>query len=302
MKPLFCDELEIGGIMPLAALEKLRRAGICTYDVQKLGVSRLKLYVRAKETQKVFAILRGSCYTVTKTGSARGKRAADALLRRPGLLAGALLFCAAACFGNACVLRIDVVGSAARYRERALEILRSAGVGVFSLYDENAAERAQTAMLALPGVVFASLDKSGCVLKVTLEESADAPAPMQAQSLVATRAGVVEEITALRGTPLVGAGERVEAGQTLVGGYFLTESGEQRETAAIARCSLLCDFAAEYASGEDTAEARSRAEAQALLEAGGELVAADTSVRAEGDGFVFTVRLTVRVRLSVNLS
>ena len=48
-------EVEIGGVMPLSALERLARAGIRAYCVRKVSVCRLKLYVRAKEMQKVFA-------------------------------------------------------------------------------------------------------------------------------------------------------------------------------------------------------------------------------------------------------
>ena len=246
MRPPFCCEVEIGGVMPLSALERLARAGIRTYCVRKVSVCRLKLYVRAKEMQKVFAILRGSCYTVTNKGSVGCKRLADALLARPGLWIGALLLAAALWAGGAAVLRIEIEGSAARNAARVREVLQEAGIAPFTFYREEEGEAARTALLALPGVVFASVEKSGCVLTVTVEESAEPPAPVRKQSLVAPRAGVVEELTVLRGTAEVCVGESVSAGQTLVGGYFV-QGEERHETFAIARCALLCPFQGEYA-------------------------------------------------------
>ena len=300
MRPPFCCEVEIGGVMPLSALERLARAGIRTYCVRKVSVCRLKLYFRAKEMQKVFAILRGSCYTVTNKGSVGCKRLADALLARPGLWIGALLLAAALWAGGAAVLRIEIEGSAARNAARVREVLQEAGIAPFTFYREEEGEAARTALLALPGVVFASVEKSGCVLTVTVEESAEPPAPVRKQSLVAPRAGVVEELTVLRGTAEVCVGEAVSAGQTLVGGYFV-QGEERHETFAIARCALLCSFQGEYAFAAESEAARESALAQALLAAGGELTAQEISVRAEGEGVVYAVRLTVRVRLSAGL-
>ena len=197
-------------------------------------------------------------------------------------------------------MRIEVEGSAARNAARVREVLQEAGIAPFTFYREEEGEAARTALLALPGVVFASVEKSGCVLTVTVEESAEPPAPVRKQSLVASRAGVVEELTVLRGTAEVCVGEAVSAGQTLVGGYFV-QGEERHETFAIARCALLCPFQGEYAFAAESEAARESALAQALLAAGGEPVAQEISVRAEGEGAVYAVRLTVRVRLSVGL-
>ena len=198
------------------------------------------------------------------------------------------------------IKRLIVVPDMERYGARVREVLQEAGIAPFTFYREEEGEAARTALLALPGVVFASVEKSGCVLTVTVEESAEPPAPVRKQSLVAPRAGVVEELTVLRGTAEVCVGEAVSAGQTLVGGYFL-QGEERHETFAIARCALLCSFQGEYAFAAESEAARESALAQALLAAGGEPVAQEISVRAEGEGAVYAVRLTVRVRLSAGL-
>ena len=123
MKPLFLEELEIRTNMPLAALDKITAAGICMYSVEKCGAGRLKILVKSKESKKIFAIFRSSCYTVTRKKSAGLKYITEKLLARPGAVIGALLFLLICAAGNFFVLRIDVQGSAARYADEAKQIL-----------------------------------------------------------------------------------------------------------------------------------------------------------------------------------
>ena len=300
MTPLFCHTAEIAAVSPLRALARLAAGGVCVRNVQKLSPSRLKICVKSKDMKKVFAILRGTCYTIEKAAPARLSRPLSALLRRPGLIAGAALFAAAACLSNALVLRIDVRGGGAYMRGLVLEALDGAGVRVFAPCGEERAEAARGALLALPGVVFAALERRGSCLVVTVEREEEAPAPAYARELAAPAAGVVEELAVLRGTALVREGDAVEAGQALVAGWFESE-GQRVQTFACARCSLLCTrtFTAEAAAGEEGAR---RALAWARLRAGGEVVSEEVAAAPKGDGTaVYTVTLTVRVRCSVNL-
>ncbi len=299
MTPLFCDDVEIAASSPPHALEMLARAGVTVYRAERIAPGRLKIRVKCKETKKIFAIFRGSCYTVKKAERARLAKACARALRRPGALIGAALFTLAAFLVNVPVLRIDVYApySAAAARQ----VLADAGVCPFSLCDAEKEESLRRALLALPGVVFASVEKEGCVLTVRLQEEEDTPLPSPARSLTAPRAGVVEELTVLRGTALVSEGDAVSAGQELAAGYFLTEEGEKRETFAVARCALLCEWSGEFYSEEKSGAAEAGALAAAGLAAGGEPVSARTSVRAEGEGYVYEVTLTVRVFASVNM-
>lgn len=301
MKPLFCDLLQVEAIAPFRALDKLVKRGISVYDVQKIGPTCLKFCVKSKETEKVFAIFRGSCYTVTKIGGVRLKRAADALLRRPGIAAGILLSFALCIAGNLFVLDIRVEGSGARYGERAVEILRESGVSLFAPYRGENASAARAELLSLPGIVFAEVDKSGCVVTVTLEESEETPLPARENVLKASSAGVVEDITVLRGTALVKAGDTVEEGQTLVGGFFETEAGERKETFAVARASILHSYTGEFASDEESEDALRRAVASANMIAGGEPVDYTYTVREDGGIFIYTVAVRVRITCSVNM-
>ena len=300
MTPLFCEDLIISASSPVRALDKLAANGITAYSARRIAPGKLKIRVKCKETAKIFAIFRGSCYTVTKAGPARLAKLRARALRRPGILAGLAAFVLAAYCVNIPVLRIDVTGSA-RYEEEAYAVLAESGVRTFALCGEEEREAARRALLALPGVVFASVEKEGCVVTAVIEESEETPLPERERDLVCPRAGVLEELAVLRGTALVSEGDAVGAGQTLVAGYFLTEEGERRETFAVARASILCTFSAEYFSAERSDAAAADAVAAAHLAAGGELVSSEVSVRAEGDGYIYGAAVTVRLRISVNL-
>ena len=301
MTPLFCEEWTVESAAPFRALDKLARRGVCVYDVQKLGPARLKFRAKSKDGKKIFAIFRGSCYTVTGRRSVRLKRLADALARRPGILAGALLFFALGFCSNLFVFDIRVEGSGARYAERAAEILRENGLRAFAVFGEDKASAAEAALLGLPGIVFAEVQKDGCVVTVTLEESAETPVPVRGSNLKAPSGGVVEELAVLRGTALVKAGDTVKEGQTLVGGYFETPEGERRETFAVARASILHPYTGEFESGEESDAALARAVAAANMIAGGEPVDYTYTVREAGGRFVYAVTVRVRITCAVNM-
>ena len=155
MTPLFAEEWQVQAVAPFRALDKLARRGIFVYDVQKIGTTCLKFRAKSKESEKIFAIFRGSCYTVKKCRSVRLKRLADALARRPGILAGVLLFFALGFCSNLFVLDIRVEGSGARYEERAVEILRENGLQAFAPFGEDKAAKAGAELLGLRRVCFA---------------------------------------------------------------------------------------------------------------------------------------------------
>ncbi len=291
MKPLFLDEYELTASMPLRALEKLGDGGVSVYDVQKIAPGKLKFRAKSKESEKIFAILRGSCYTVNKCGSAGLKRRLQKLVKRPGAIAAALLVCLLAAAANLFVLRVEVDGSV-RYASQTQEILREEGLYLFSAYSGQTAERVRARLMRLSGVAFVTLEKEGCVLRVTFQESEETPVPQRETELTAPCDGVLQELTVLRGVPLVQEGEKVSAGQKLA------DCGEG-ESFAVARAVLLCEGVYTYACG-DAQGAKARAVAKAVFLSCGTPVKYEVALTGGGGKFLYTVRLQYLLRLGVN--
>lgn len=291
MKPLFLDEYELSASMPLRALEKLDGAGVCVYDVQKTAPGKLKFCAKSKESKKIFAILRGSCYTVNKRRSVGLKRLLQKLVRRPGAIAAVLAVCLLAAAANVFVLRVEVDGSV-RYASQTQEILQEEGLSLFSAYSAENAERARARLMRLSGVAFVTLEKQGCVLRVTFQESEETPVPEREKQLLAPCGGVLQELTVLRGVPLAKEGEEVSAGQELA-------ACAEGESFAVARAILLCEGVYTYECA-DAQDVKARAVAKAVFLSGGTPVGYEVALTGSGGEFICTVRLQYLLRLSVN--
>ena len=203
--------------MPLRALEKLGDGGVSVYDVQKIAPGKLKFRAKSKESEKIFAILRGSCYTVNKCGSVGLKRRLQKLVKRPGAIAAALLVCLLAAAANLFVLRVEVDGSVPLRFADAGDPAGGGDCTTFRVQRANCRARPRAADAPFRRLRLSPW-KGGVRLARYLPgkrgnarsaagNSADGP-PCD---------GVLQELTVLRGVPLVQEGEKVSAGQKLAG-------------------------------------------------------------------------------------
>ncbi len=254
-------QIFVEGLSAYRAVDKLVRAGICVCGARKTQKNGVIVEVNSKDVKKVFAILRSSCYNVKKVryrGFARWKRSA---LRRVGLLAGAALFLLAVAGAQSRVLRVDVVGSGAYYRDEVLGILSENGVGTLSLPPDGDLLCAQ--ILSLPRVSFCSFRHSGGILTVEVEVS-DEAAPLSGEPLYAPVSGTLEELVIVRGEARAAEGDEVEAGQLLVDNA-VTRGEEQFVVLVIACARISRPFSAVYrAEGEEEALAQAMLETQEL--------------------------------------
>ncbi len=243
-------EFEAEGLGVERAVDKLRAAGIPVLWAVKIRKNGVRIAVGGKHRKKVFAILRGTCYNVTKVRARGLERLLAAGAKVAGLFFGAALSLALVMAAGGRVLRIDVVGSGAYYEAEVREILSRGGVELFSAPpDDPSALSAR--ILALPRVSFCTLEKRGGVLTVEVEVAGE-PVPLQKGALVCPADGLLEELVVVRGTPLLSVGDEVKAGDVLVADYALYGQ-EQREAEVIARATVRYSVRAEYGLSEEGA-------------------------------------------------
>lgn len=265
-------QMHIEGLGVQRVPDKLARAGVELVAVRAIGRNALILTVRRKDREKVFAILRDSCYNIKKHRPVGIWRAAQCLRARAGLLVGFVLAAALIGFAGTRVLRIDVVGSGAYYRTEVLRLLEEEGVTQFSA-PPSAGAVLCARIFALPHVTFCALHHEGGVLTVEIQTGEDA-APLSEEWLYAPADGVIEELTVLRGTPLVKEGDSVRAGDLVV-------SGEENGRRVLVMARLRIRFAVSaYFSGT-----REGALAQAYLEYG---AMQDIAAQEAEDGWLIT--------------
>ena len=246
------EQISLQGVMPERALLKLRRAGIDLFHIRKTQKNELVFVVNKKDMQKVFAIYPNVCYN--KNGTAPyvarhigsvglGKYLAFAA-QRTGFLLGALAFLGGTLYLDSFVFGVDFIGSAVYARE-ARATLKEFGVKPFARYQSGNEDLICSKLLSLDGVEFCSEKKNGLRVRVEMRLGEYGTRKLQSGNLYAAHSGEVIAITALRGTPLKAKGDSVQAGEPLVGGWFIKGEGEQVRVEPIARASIACAYEAE---------------------------------------------------------
>ena len=89
------NELLVEGLGTERVLGKLAREHIPVLAARRVQKNALAVTVAAKDSKKVFAILEGPCYNITKVRPSLFRRLLGGVKKYAGLLAGAALFLAA---------------------------------------------------------------------------------------------------------------------------------------------------------------------------------------------------------------
>lgn len=233
------------------ALDKLARENIPVFSVQKLQKNRISFEVGTKDLEKVFAILRGSCYNVSKVRFRGLTLLYKKCLGAVGLLVGTVLFCLLVLGAQTRILKIKVIGSGAYYEPQILSVLNEGGVKLFSAKPQNTA-MLSAQILALPRVSYCSLKCEGGILIVDVRVSEEY-VTHEIEPLRAPVSGTVVQLTVVRGTARVAVGDSVEKDQIIVDGVSVYGE-EERPVIVIAWARISYPVNEEFAGTEEQAK------------------------------------------------
>lgn len=217
---------------PETALKKLSKANIAVYKLKKRG-SALTFGVRQEYKEKVFAIFSHPCYNITVRKNSAKTRAAEFLKKRFGLVVGAAIFTAAAIASGNVVMRIKVTGNGSYLGGQIIAIAHECGAREWSPCRGMDAPLMQAKILALPDVNFCSVQREGAYLIIDVRTEEEHLSKVNHTPLKASVAGEVYRIVAICGTAEKAQGDRVEAGDVLIGAYELTEDGTSNSCLAV---------------------------------------------------------------------
>ena len=298
MENVFKEKIVIEGVTPERALSRLVKAGICVFQVKKSKKNRILLTVRKKDSEKVFAIYPNMCYNISRSSVYSTRKAGKTgvyklvsfFVKRVGFVLGVAVYFTAVALSQNLVLGVKVVGDKS-YRSEVVETLRKNGVNYYGVYKSGKENSVCADLMQLKEVTFVSVKKSGYRVRVEVRTSSlstELPKPGDMRS---DRDGSLIELTVLKGTPLKKVGDRIRAGESLVGGYTLSASGEKREVYPVAKAVLLCVFQAEI-----VAESKEQALSSLPLFVDGKVVKAEAEETENG----FWVRAEYEYTQSVN--
>ena len=255
------EKILLEGVMPERALLRVRRAGIAVFDGRKIQKNQLIFTVKRKDVDKVFAIYPnarygnavGSAYTAKRLGSVGLAKLLDFFKVRVGLPMGAALCLIVALAVNPFVFSVETVGTSV-YKREAVAALEEVGIAPFRRYDDKEIDGVCAKLLALDGVEYCSVRKTGGRVLVEIRESPFQTRTVNEKSMTAKHTGTVLAMAVLRGTPLKKIGEEIKTGETLVENCFYSQDGGQVRVEIIARVRIGCVWEEEIeAEGEEEA-------------------------------------------------
>ncbi len=282
-----------------AALRKLKKAEIPVFDCRKQGAEFI-FSVKDKDTEKVFAIFSKPCYNVKVTRKSRKGKFLGFMKNRVGLIVGALMFVTLAFAANTYVLKIEVSGSGKYLEPEVRRIVLDEGAGEFKPFSSLNMSVATGRILSLPQVTFCNIEKRGSVLIVDVQVDGEHDKTADLQPLYSDRNGVVKNIVAVCGTPVVSAGDTVKRGDALICPYAV--AGDKTvDCIAAGYAELECQGSWEYFSYTEDEESLKNAYASLLLE-DDEIISRSHTVKPTDGGVLYVLDFTYLHKLSINLS
>lgn len=214
--------LEAVGPYPERFFNICAARGIRFWKVERVDETTVRLTVALSQARQAQALGPKCLCEVTKIGEEGALHFLGQFRSRYGLLAGLALSLLAVLVLSRFVLVIDITGNTAVPDGVILSELRESGLapGVYgpSLDERSIANRA---LMELEELSFLSVNLRGIRAEVVVRESDPAPEVEPtgvASDLIAEKSGVILDLHALAGQPLVGEGDTVEAGDVLVSG------------------------------------------------------------------------------------
>ncbi len=143
--------------------------------------------------------------------------------KRPVLIGGVMLLLFLTLFLPTRVWIVEVEGNATVPTGRILEACSQYGFGFGASRRGLRSEQMKNSLLeAIPELQWAGINTYGCRGVISVRERAEPEKDSQQRgisSIIATRDGVIREMTVLQGSPVCKVGQSVKAGQLLVSGY-----------------------------------------------------------------------------------
>lgn len=281
------------------ALKKLAKANIAVYKLKKRA-SRVQFGVRQEYTQKVFAIFSHSCYNTVIVKKSGVQRLKIFLKKRFALIVGGALFVAAAVTSGNAVLKIKVVGSGEYLSPQIISIARSCGAREWSFCRNMDAPLMQARIMALPDVSFCSVRRDGAYLLIDVRTEAEHTAHADDKPLRAPVSGEIYRIVAICGTSEKATGDRVEAGDVLIGAYELSADGGQTPCLAVGFAEIKAGATLSLVFPEENEENTQAALKAAALYSDEVLEKSYTVSPCEG-GVTYKVSFTYLKRVAINM-
>lgn len=281
------------------ALKKLSKANIAVFRLKKRS-SRVQFGVRQEYMEKVFAIFSHPCYNTVIVKKSGVERLKLFIKRRFGLIAGCVLFVAAAVASGNAVLKIKVIGNGDYLSPQIISIANSCGAREWSFCRNLDAPLMQSKIMALPDVNFCSVRRDGAYLLIDVRTEEEHTQKADDKPLKSPVEGEVYRIVAICGTAEVKEGQSVSSGGVLIGAYELSADGGRIPCLAVGFAEIKAKARVSQIFPEESEENAQAALKSAALYSDTVLERSYKVSPCEG-GVMYEVSFTYLKRVAINM-
>ena len=220
---------KVNGLNIEKLLNNLNKQDVSLYNVVRKEYKKLNFSVSYLHSKKVIACLDNMCYNYQITASDGIIPFFKLLYKRTGLIAGLLLFVAVMFASTFFISEIKVYGCKNIDPQNIISSINSMGVSEKSFNNANCNSIERAIYEKHDNVAFVSASFKGLILYIKIVETEPIPVVIDTNvsDIVASFKGKINRLLVFQGTPLVKAGDNVEKGQVLIGGYRLKPDGTQ---------------------------------------------------------------------------
>jgi len=206
------------------AMTVINGKGITLWNVKMEDSLSCTCMVRQKDRAQLTALCRRLGCEMNLLGQRGLYFSGLQMLKRPVLITGFVFLLILACWIPRRVFFFEVEGNRSLPDREIIAAMESCGVGFGSSREALRSEQIKNALLgALPELQWAGINTYGCRAVITVREREQGEATQQKPggvgSIVATRDGVIQEMTVVRGSGACVVGQAVKAGEVLISGY-----------------------------------------------------------------------------------
>lgn len=216
-------EVELTSADREGALCAINASGITVYQAVEAGDLGLRFTVRRSDVRRLRTITRRRGERLIFSRKSGIYWLVKRSLRRPVLLGGIFLILFLSVYLPTKVLFVEVEGNLSLPAKKIVWEAAQCGIGFGASRREVRSEKMKNALLeAMPELQWAGVNTVGCRAVISVRERTDPQEVTRERgisSIVATRDGVIREMTVVKGSAVCKVGQSVKEGQVIVSGY-----------------------------------------------------------------------------------
>ena len=218
-------ELEITSADIANVINQFNNAGIKLYNLIYIDALSIRLKVSSKDYDHIIKMSKRLGFSVKYIQLTGVEQWLKRLLNRPIMCTAILILLIFSIVIPSKVFFVSVEGNVKIPTNKILEIAEKNGIGFGTSKRTVRSEKIKNLLLEnIPNLQWVGINTSGCTAVISVKEKT----PQQESedqdnavcSIVASRDGIIQNFTVLKGTPLLNIGQAVTKGQILVSGYM----------------------------------------------------------------------------------